>query len=57
MKMTRKTRSARIARIRENLRENDRRLAEGVIDRPQWIRCNADGRRAIAELRAICVAN
>lgn len=53
MKMTIKERKSRIAHIRANLRENDRRLAEGEVDRQQWKRCDADGRRAIAELNAI----
>lgn len=53
MRMTRKERDARIAHIRWNAAENDRRLAEGKIDRQQWRRCDADGKRAIAELHAI----
>lgn len=51
--MTTTERNARIAHIRANLEENDRRLAEGKIDRQQWKRCNADGKRAIAELHGV----
>jgi hypothetical protein len=53
MKLTTKERAARITHIRRNLAENDRRLAEGKIDRQQWKRCDADGRRAIAELHGL----
>ena len=48
--MTTKEREARIAHIRWNAKENDRRLAEGKITRQQWRRCDDDGKRAITEL-------
>jgi SLT domain-containing protein len=53
MKLTTKERDARIAHIRWNAKENDRRLAGGKITRQQWKRCDADGKRAIAELHGL----
>jgi len=50
MKLATKERDARIAHIRWNLAENNRRLAESKITRQQWERCDTDGKRAIAEL-------
>jgi hypothetical protein len=53
VKLATKEREFRIAHVRRNLEENNRRLAEGKITRQQWKRCDADGKRAIAELHGL----
>lgn len=47
-----RTKQQRIEMIQDNLTENERAFKEGKRDKRTYLVCKADGKKAIAEIRA-----